>query len=312
MKVTFKITLSLVLFILESSGIFPAQKTQLYMNLKPGVHSVGFKVVNETDFSRVYQISKTSMDIKKYSNGKPIQILIWYPAENERSIPKMTFEDYLALEIKEEFTHPPSEKVKKEHLEGLINYLSSIEKNGPAIVNLLKIQTLSRKNQKHKKGNFPLIIYGAGADGTAFENFIICEYLASFGYIVAACPSLGPHSHKMKLNSMGLEAQTRDLEYVCAFMSDFPFINQKKTAVMGWSWGGLAAVVMQMRNPNIDAVINLDGAISVHEDKAKQIPGFGLSKLRTTYLFMSAKAIQSNLAKVIKGIKYSKTYQINF
>jgi len=93
MKIILKITFAVIFFIIETSGFLPAQKTQLNTNLKSDTYSVGFLVVNATDFSRVYKTKNPNMTIDKYSNGKPIgeeelieQAFIFFTESNKPSL----------------------------------------------------------------------------------------------------------------------------------------------------------------------------------------------------------------------------------
>jgi hypothetical protein len=61
----------------------PAQDAPLFRFIeKPGPHLVGLKVVQQYDYSRIYQ--SKSDDLGKPYQGeraRPLQTLIWYPAE---------------------------------------------------------------------------------------------------------------------------------------------------------------------------------------------------------------------------------------
>ena len=264
MKKRLLILVGMIGFAIYAVESLNAQTSSFFGNLKSGSFGVGFKVANAYDYSRAYP-PMTEVDGK----ARPVQILIWYPSEKGRHTERLILEDYVNLYLTEDKFRVPTMDEQDENVKMWSNIFSSPEEKDVAP---LKTRTAAMKDAQIMEGRFPLIVYGAGAEGEAFENFILCEYLASHGYIVAASPSIGMYSHKMILNSTGLETQIRDMEFIIGFMHDFPSIDTDRLAAMGWSWGGLAAMLLQMRNPNVDAVLSLDGAIALHEDKAARSP----------------------------------------
>lgn len=298
-------------------SIFPVLKNlsaeSLMGNLKSGPHAVGFKVANEYDYSRAYKAKNNdSHNSDSNLSGRPIQIAIWYPANSEEANSKMPLKEYLYLYAVEERLGQPTEEEKKQSLREWSSFFSSQGGKDLDTDGIIEAQTTATKDAKGAQGIFPLIVYGAGGDGEAFENFVLFEYLASHGYIVVASPSVGMYSHKMTTNPFGLETQTRDMEFLIDYMHDFPSVDRDRLAAMGWSWGGLASMLLQMRNPNVDAVLSLDGSIAVHEDKARQSPFFDITNIRVPYMFMSARATLDELTNFYKKVKYSNAYLLDF
>ena len=86
-------TLVVVMFVGAAAAV--AQKEPLFQFAeKPGPHSVGLKVVEQYDYSRTYR--RLTDDLGKPYQGeraRPLQTLIWYPAEKSSSKP-MTVGDY--------------------------------------------------------------------------------------------------------------------------------------------------------------------------------------------------------------------------
>lgn len=305
MKIRFIVTIQILFLTLTVLRNSSAQESNLLGNLKLGPHSVGFKVANEYDYARAYKPIINDRNQVVEVSARPIQILIWYPAKPRDNDSKILLEEYLDLEIREENFADPLEDKKKKNLKEWASFF--VSQGGPDFNpdKIIRAQTTATKNAEIVNGFFPLIVYGAGAEGSAFENFILCEYLASHGYIVAASPSVGMYSHKLRISPIDLEAQTRDMELLIDFMHDFPSVDLNKLAAMGWSWGGLAGMLLQMRNPNVDAVLSLDGSIALHEDKAKESPFFNVSGMRVPYMFMSARVTLDKLIHFFEKVKYS-------
>jgi predicted dienelactone hydrolase len=45
------------------------------------------------------------------------------------------------------------------------------------------------KNAGAKAGTFPIILYGPSPGGSAYDNVVLCEHIASYGYIFASVAS---------------------------------------------------------------------------------------------------------------------------
>lgn len=119
----------------------------------------------------------------------------------------------------------------------------------------------AQKDASAAGGPWPLIIYAPSFSAPAWENAELCEYIASFGFVVLACPSLGDRSRVMTLDRAGAEAQARDISFLIGFGETLPNVTAGRTAVIGYSWGGLANVLSAAADPRIQALVSLDGSI---------------------------------------------------
>jgi len=122
------------------------------------------------------------------------------------------------------------------------------------------IATHAYRNAPLAAGTFPVVVYAPGANGPSFENDVLCEYLASHGYLVVATASRGSVG-RITIDAEGLEAQARDVEFLVGIARGFPGADSRAAAVIGHSWGGLASVVAASRTSTIQAVVTLDGTI---------------------------------------------------
>jgi hypothetical protein len=53
----------------------------------------------------------------------------------------------------------------------------------------LAARTQAVRDARAAPGSFPILVYGPSRDGMSYENSVLMEYLASYGYIVVASPS---------------------------------------------------------------------------------------------------------------------------
>ena len=63
------------------------------------------------------------------------------------------------------------------------------------------------RNLTLRKGSFPLVIYSPDSQSGVAEGFILCEYLASHGYIVAATHSFGTSAVTTRLDASDLDVR---------------------------------------------------------------------------------------------------------
>jgi tetratricopeptide (TPR) repeat protein len=282
----------------------------LWGNLKQGPNAVGFKVKLQYDYSRTFR-TKTQSG----SRARPIQTLIWYPAKKAVNSKAMIYEEYVNLRANELNFDQPTIEVMKENLQRFIQERSAIfqvSENGTR--SLLAMQTAAIHDAVPLEGKFPLLIYAPGSSGSAFENSVFCEYMASHGYIVAALPSLGPYARNASVDLTGFYAYMQDIEFVIGSMHDFPNIDHDRLAIVGFSMGGSAATLVQMRNTDIDAVVYLDTGIAYDIVDAWFAPSnyYDLNSLRAPQLYLTRSDAPGVNTNFVDRIHYADTYSMMF
>ena len=90
---------------------------------------------------------------------------------------------------------------------------------------------------------------------------ILAEYLVSQGYMVASCPLLGTYNRLVNRDLVDLETEVRDMEFVISQTRHLPFVDKGRLGVLGYDLGGMATLLLCMRNPDVSAVIILDAAV---------------------------------------------------
>jgi pimeloyl-ACP methyl ester carboxylesterase len=93
------------------------------------------------------------------------------------------------------------------------------------------------------------------------SHAVLGEYLASHGFVVATCPLVGTRSPLVRLDAVDLETQVRDMEFVMARIRREPLVSPERLGVFGFDMGGMAAVILAMRNPDVDAFVSVDSGI---------------------------------------------------
>jgi dienelactone hydrolase len=131
-----------------------------------------------------------------------------------------------------------------------------------AFERLLQKPVHAAENAKPLDGPFPLIVIGLGLyyeSPTAFAA--LGEYLAGRGFVVATTPFAGTNSPLVRVDGQDLETDVRDLEFVIAQARRLPFVSPERLGVFGFDMGGMAGLILTMRNPDVDAFASMDAGI---------------------------------------------------
>lgn len=246
-----------VLISILSALIFQSQTdgNESWGNLKPGEYSTGFRLITTQDLSRVYP-NNNSTEL----NPRPIRIYIWYPAE-QSSQPPMKFNEYIQMAY-DDFNSPSESNQDMNIMEILpVQILKGIPSE--KIETLLKQPTYAIRDITPMPGKYPLLIFGQGLYyESPLTHFILCEYLASHGYVVATCPLLGTHYRLVNINVEDLETQVRDLEFALGYARNLPYVDSDRTGIIGYDLGGMTGLILVMRNPDIKVFLSMDSAIT--------------------------------------------------
>lgn len=227
----------------QAASTFQFKFTEL-----PGVYAVGFKVVDQYDRARSFRLEGAAPGNPETAVGpRPLQTLVWYPAEKSDR-PTMTIGDYAALIQTEVSFDKPVEQGKPQSF--VNQYMQGTT----------DLQTWAVRDAPMQPGRFPVVIYAPSLNAPATENIELCEYLASNGYVVIASPSMGVDSRTMTVDLTGANAEAQDISFLVTFANTLPDADPSHVAVMGYSWGGMAALFAAARDKRIDTLVSLDGS----------------------------------------------------
>jgi tetratricopeptide (TPR) repeat protein len=224
----------------------------------PGPHAVGVKVVQQYDRSRLY---KTPIDTatgmpSQGERTRPIQAIVWYPAA-EGGKP-VSYGDYVeTIPTEDNFTRSAADvkRITDQRID------ANAGARRAALLRDIAHPMHAVRDARAEGGKYPVVIYAPSFGAYAIENADLCEYLASHGYIVLSSPSIGAHTRSMTLDLEGVEAQAADISYLIGYASTLPQADTSRTAVVGFSWGGLANVVAAAKDERIRALVSWDGSV---------------------------------------------------
>jgi tetratricopeptide (TPR) repeat protein len=243
---------ALLLFCL--STIAYPKSPKIWGELEAGPYSVGFRLIRVEDSSRSYP------NVDGHAESpRPIRIYLWYPSETisqkqllVEDFVRLAAEDFGLLGEKEEMP-PTSPPLPVQLVQGM---------SGDNLTDFLSLPTASKPEAPPAKKNFPLIVLGQGLYyESPLTHLILCEYLASHGYVVTTCPLMGTRYRLVNLNVEDLETQVRDMETALGVARKQEFVHPDRLGVIGYDLGGMAGLILSMRNPDVDAFLSLDAGI---------------------------------------------------
>jgi hypothetical protein len=254
--------------------------------LKPGRYDVGLRVDTFLDKSRDDSARA----------GRPIQITIWYPASPSKRSVRMSFADYLKLSM--EVSSDRASDVQS--LRQSLSIAISSEPEG--IDNSVLDQILASKMLAVRDGAslgkaHPLVLWSA-RHGTIAAQSVLCEYLASHGYVVAFARYQGPamplpyQAKSLEVKLTTLKEHISDLEFALRTLKTLQNVDStKKVALVSWSYAGESATLVQMQNPDVGIVISLSSNVLggwVYQG-SEALSSLDASRLKTPYIIMTER-----------------------
>ena len=281
----------------------------LWGNLEAGPYAVGYRVSYERDPSRPWSGGQ----------GRPIRIALWYPARPGVRSETMRYVDYLHYDGPEHF-RDIDEPLDANDRQSWINDLTEVAPNGGEIAaRLFATRTAAHRDAAPASGRFPLLLYCAGAGARGDSNAELGEYLASHGYMVMIVPNIGasPAHLEMENSATDLEAHTRDVEFAWNRIRQLPSVDASRVATAGHSVGGIVALYLAMRHPDIKAVVSLDGSFGFagHVEHMTRLDGYAPTRMRAAVLDLRrANHVQeaTHDRTVIRALRHSDRYLVSF
>ncbi len=262
-------------------------------NAEPVLYFVGYENVFMTDSSRVYKPGTQKEDKFHY---RPLEIDLWYPANLPHVKPSIEYGQLLAL-LQDRSNRFQDDTIYTDITTNLVASLCA-GLNIPDTAVLTHLKTNSHENAAPIGGPFPLIIYLCSYNGMSFENIHLIENLVSHGYIVASITSVGRYPGNMSTDPADLLEQVKDGLFAIDQLKKRDDVDAATIGVIGYSWGGLAALLLSMNDADPTAVLSLDGSEmhyygeSAQEDqdfdKVRTSPFFNPGRMHSAYTYLES------------------------
>lgn len=253
-----------------------------------GPHGVGLRIVHQFDEARSFlgPHDVTGQPTRR-ERSRPVQTWIWYPAEPGQ--PTIAYGDYLRLALSQ-FRFDLSKDELAEALRHLDEPPLSPDFGRERTVRENTRSMRAGLEAKPAAGRFPVVVYAPSLGAAAMENADLCEYLASWGYLVLASPSFGARTRTMTLDLEGLEAQVADLGFLSRYARSLPNAAPESMAVLGFSWGALSNFLSAAKDSRIGALICLDGAVRTYPRFLEEARYATPDRIRIPILFFAGRS----------------------
>ncbi|WP_421796243.1 dienelactone hydrolase family protein [Haliscomenobacter sp.] len=258
--------LGMMTFHLNAQDVFQS-------DLAYGKYSVGFKAVQTIDHTRA-----SLQTGKVQSAGRAMQLYIWYPAEKANTN-QVLYLDYLT------YWFGQTQATRAGFFQSVAELGGDTTLFQPVFPKMAQNKTKAYRDAKIASGQFPLIIF---PDQVHLQN-ILCEYLASWGFIVVSPVIQGPFAEPMQYDPAGIETGVADMQFALGYLrKNFPV--QRNFAAMGLGFNATLALALQMRDPDVKALISLEGGITTtfEEELIQRSPYYKLERCTAPMLVIHA------------------------
>lgn len=303
---------SILVFIVLMNSLSYAQTSPIWGNLIKGKYEVGFKVMYEFDYSRIYHTPNpvTGQPFPGEA-ARPVRIFVWYPAVPSKVV-KMKYRDYINVKPADKRFDDYNTALNDFDKWATVNWTDGKDSSRNKIL-LLQVEAINDAKPINEK--FPLIVHYAGANSRRNENIPLWEYLASQGYVVITIPELaagGDVSMEMwPFSVTGRETQVRDMEFAMSKLHNSPNIDFSNIGTIGYSFGSVYAMRMAMYNFNVKAIATFDGNVN-NKNGQNILESFYNPKIKVDWLnIYRAKYGELDL-KVFETLKYTNRYRIAY
>jgi len=266
-------------------------------SVHPSVYTAGYKNIFLIDSSRIYESNTSQTNPLHF---RPLEIDVWYPAISKNADDvSMKYVDFVK-QLQERLNRFQNDTVYNNLTSELLRYIN-INLQISDTLKLHNLKTDSYKNAAAVDKPFPLIIYQCAYNGMSYENIPLFEQLANNGFLVACITSVGRYPGNMTTKPEDLIEQVKDGVFAMQYLKTSLNIDSAKMGCIGYSWGGLASLLMAMNGKNIKANLSLDGSeMFYYKDSDEEAKDF--NQLRKSNYF-HPENIQASYAYLESGYK---------
>lgn len=255
-----------------------------------GPHAVGFKVVHLRDGSRSWHDGHdplTGLPVAAMPE-RPLQVLVWYPASAAGK--PMVYTDYMGLLASEDGAVNDPAVIRRAVDEQVQAWAGT---NPPSDYQAIASEPVhATMAATPAPGRFPLVVYAPSDSNASFEDDVLCEYLASHGYVVIATSSRGAHvpymtNGQMAVNLENTRAQAVDIGVLIGQAATLAAVDTNNIAVLGYSWGGMASAFAAATDDRIKLLVDFDGSVRYFPKLLAMAPEITPDRIQVPLLFFA-------------------------
>lgn len=259
------------MLVVAMAGVLAAQaaEVELWGRLEAGAHAVGYRSYFQLDKAR------------RYGGGKgprPILVVMWYPAAADGEA--MAYREYFDVPALPQYPDFPR-RLHQFLLETLNADVFGVQVAGEGTVPpyapaadarsalnaeerafldaLLQHSTRAHRNAAPATGHFPVLLHHPGAAGSYEDNSVLCEYLASHGYVVITSAFPSEDGRHVSNNFKGSQVSLQDMAFLLAHARGLPFADADRAGAIGHSIGAWRVLEwMGQKHTPLRAAVSLD------------------------------------------------------
>ncbi|MEW6125837.1 MAG: acyl-CoA thioester hydrolase/BAAT C-terminal domain-containing protein [Acidobacteriota bacterium] len=136
----------------------------------------------------------------------------------------------------------------------------------------------------------------------------MAEFLAANGFVVVSLPSIAINEgERCGFDLACLKLQQADMEFAIQTLQSYPSVDANKIGLLAWSFSGLAVAHLQMKNPNVRAVVSMDAATGYQYGKEILDQSKEIDFNKTKVPFLHLHGLDN--ARVPKNFDFFKSFQ---
>jgi dienelactone hydrolase len=217
----------------------------LWGTLEPGPHAVGWRTLQT-------------------STGSALRIDVWYPAGASEGAP-VRYADYFSTADDLRGISPADLQSPASMPKALAVAIGGAKADSiprPALERILQSAMAARRDAPIAPGRHPLVLWTPRYSTTAMQA-VLCEFLASHGFVVAAPRPLDgkvllpfeaatPEAKRAELG-----ARLEDMMAARGALIALPSVDPARIGVLAWSYSGEMATLFQQGEPSVSLVAGL-------------------------------------------------------
>jgi dienelactone hydrolase len=274
--------------LLFSSSVYA--QGQLQFSAPWGPHAIGFKAVHLLDSSRSWSDGHDPLTglPAAVMPERPLQVLVWYPASAAGK--PMAYTDYLSLVASEDGVVNDPAITRRAVDEQIRAWAGADPVSDYQAIAAQPVHATAAATPA--SGPFPLVIYAPSDSNSSIEDDVLCEYLASHGYVVISTSSRGAHLPYMTNGQMAVDlantrAQAADIGVLIGQAAKLAAVDPGKIAVLGYSWGGMASTFAAATDDRIKLLVYFDGSVRYFPKLLAMAPDITPDRIHVPLLFFT-------------------------
>jgi dienelactone hydrolase len=191
--------------------------------------------------------------------------VVWYPAQRPPHGQPMYYRDYVVLALRDA---APQEDGKARTMDDYAAFLRSQGVPAAGLEAWLGAPMAAVRDAAAMSGRFSVVVIAPGFGGAVQDEAVLGEYLASQGYVVAVESSPGWRGRRMGSDADVLPVAHEQAARLSALLDRvraLPDADASRSAVVGYSFGARAGLLLAAQRPEVRALVSLAGGIGSSE-----------------------------------------------